>query len=300
MADKANEALKKERAGDRIGSSLLIRSSIRDHQANMPVSMLSKYENMAQDLSVGMTEESRKIYHQEQYESKRGRAAVRDYLLKMVNGHLVTQIEGKSVLIDTGVPISIGKNPKFHFLNEVHTLSQEYMGVTFKYLEKMVGTSIDILMGADILKKYCLTIDLPGNRITFGEQPAFNSASRVPMTNFMGSPIVQVSIDGVEQDMFVDTGAKLSYVDKTLAANYSPVGKEKDFYPGMGEFETQVFEIRFKLGEKRFKLRCGVLPDLLEKTLLVTGKRGIIGTELYQKFLVCLAFPKKAIFLEKI
>jgi hypothetical protein len=218
----------------------------------------------------------------------------------MVNGHLVTQIEGKSVLIDSGVPISIGKNPKFHFLNEVHTLSQEYMGVTLKYLEKMVGTSIDILMGADILKKYCVAIDLQGERITFGEQPAFVSASRVPMTNFMGTPIVRSSVGSQDLEMFVDTGAKLSYVNKTLAANYSPIGKEKDFYPGIGEFETQVYEIPFMLGNWSFQLRCGLLPELLEKALLLTGASGIIGTDFYQKFLVCLAFPEEAIFLEKV
>lgn len=300
MADKAKEALIRERAGDRVGSSLLIQSSIRDHQANMPVSMLNKYEHMVNDLSAGMNEQSRKVYHLEQYESKRGRAAVRDYQLKMVNGHLVTQIEGKSVLIDSGVPISIGKMPEFHFLNEVHTLSQEYMGVTLKYLEKMVGTSIDILMGADILKRYCLTVDLQGDRVTFGERPVVKSANRVPMTNFMGTPIVRSSVDSEDLEMFVDTGAKLSYVNKTIAANYSPVGKEKDFYPGMGEFETQVFEIPFTLGKKHFQLRCGVLPDLLEKALLLTGAGGIIGTDLYQKFLVCLAFPEQAIYLDNI
>ena len=39
-----------------------------------------------------------------------------------------------------------------------------------------------------------------------------------------------------------------------------------DFYPGMGEFETRVFEIPFTLGKNHFQLRCGVLPDLLEIT----------------------------------
>jgi len=104
----------------------------------------------------------------------------------------------------------------------------------------------------------------------------------------------------VEQDMYVDTGAKLSYVDKTIAAKLSPVGKEKDFYPGMGEFETQVFDVPFKLGKKHFQLRCGLLPDLLETALLVTGKHGIIGAELYQQFIICLAFPEQAIYLENI
>jgi hypothetical protein len=100
--------------------------------------------------------------------------------------------------------------------------------------------------------------------------------------------------------MFVDTGAKLSYVERSITAKHSPVGKEKDFHPGIGEFETQVFEIPFQLGGQQFNLRCGVLPKLLEKALLVTGSKGIIGTELYQKFIVCLAYPENAIYLERI
>jgi Ca-activated chloride channel family protein len=300
MAEKANEALKRERAGDRAGSSRLMQSSLNANRANMPAGMRSKYEHMVNDLSGGMNEQSRKVYHLEQYESKRGRAAVRDYQLKMVNGHLITQIEGKSVLIDTGVPISIGRISNFHFLNEVHPLSQDYLGVTLEYLEKMVGTSIDILMGSDILKKYYLTIDLHGNRITFSAQPPFMSANQVPMTDFMGTPIVSFTVDGVDRLMFVDTGAKLSYVNKKIAAKYSSIGNETDFYPGMGEFETPIYEVPFQFGKMGFQLCCGVLPTMLEKTLLVTGNSGIIGTELYQKFLVCLAFPEKAIFLDQV
>jgi hypothetical protein len=95
--------------------------------------------------------------------------------------------------------------------------------------------------------------------------------------------------------MFVDTGARLSYVDEKIAANYAPIGKESDFYPGIGEFETDVYEIPFQQGEMGFQLRCGVLPKILETALFVTGKRGIVGSELFEKGMVCLAFPEQAI-----
>jgi hypothetical protein len=97
--------------------------------------------------------------------------------------------------------------------------------------------------------------------------------------------------------MFVDTGARLSYVDKAVAAGLAPIGKETDSYPGIGKFETAVYSVPFQLGRQRFPLRCGVLPDVLAATLFVTGKSGIIGTELYEKFRVCLAFPEQALYL---
>ncbi len=300
MADKVNEALKMERAGDRAGASRTIRNSIHRHQNFMPSIEKEKFEVMANEASSGMDELQRKRYHREEYETKRGREIIRDYQLELVNGHLITRIEEQFTLLDTGIPISIGKASKFYFSNRLYELSSDYLGVSMDYLERTVGTQIDIMMGTDILKQHHITIDLPAHRLHFGERTRRNFANRIPMTNFMGAPSVAVSIGGTTLRMVVDTGARLSYVDSSFAANYPAVDKEKDFYPGLGEFETDVYEIPLELGNERFTLRCGVLPELLETTLRVTGNKGIIGTELYQKFIVCLAFPEDYIYLEKI
>jgi Ca-activated chloride channel family protein len=297
MADKADEALKRERAGDRAGASQIMDSSIHEYQMNMPAPMIDKFQHMSSQMKTGLDENARKRYHQEEYSNKRGLNLIKDYRLQLVNGHLVTEIEGSSVLIDTGIPISLGKNPQWHFLNEVHPLSPVYMGVTLDYISKMVGTKVDILLGMDILKKLNMNVELPGQRITFSKRPAYQSEHKTSLFDFMGVPIAKLSAGGNESEVFIDTGAKLSYIDHTIADGYTPIGKENDFYPGMGEFETNVYGIPFEIGSLKFELRCGVLPGLLEKAILVTGKRGIIGAELYQKFLVQLAFLENTIYL---
>jgi len=114
----------------------------------------------------------------------------------------------------------------------------------------------------------------------------------------MGVPIANVMIGNTRCEAFIDTGARLSYVAKSFVASYSPCGVEKDFYPGMGEFETQVYEVPFQIGSKQIMLRCGVLPVLLEKALFITGKLGIIGTEIFEKFEVHLALPENGMYLE--
>ena len=298
LADKATEALKLERSGDRTGASTKMRNSIQEHKANMPVSMLSKFDFMSTELLQGMDEGTRKRHHQQEYENKRGRDSDRDFHLQMINGHLLAEIENKFVLIDTGIPISLGKDPEFYFLNQVHPLSRDYMGVTLDYLERMVGTTIDILLGMDILNKYFLTIDLAGNRLTISSRSLVAPINGIPMTSFMNVPIASFSVKGKDCQMFIDTGARLSYVDHKIASTLTPVGKERDFYPGLGEFETSVFEIPFQIGRREIILRCGVLPPLLEKTVLLTGKSGIVGSELYQKYLVNLAFPENAIYMK--
>jgi Ca-activated chloride channel homolog len=299
MADKANEALKQERAGDRIGASRRVRNSLAQHSEYMSTGMIDKFQFMSSEMNEGLSEEARKRHHREEYENKRGREIVRDYQLNLVNGHLITRIEGLSVLIDTGVPISVGDQTEWYFLNEVHKLSQGYMGVTLEYLNKMVGTRVDILLGTDIMRKYHITLNLSRNDINFSTRPLIQSGIRIPIETFMGVPSIQCLVDGKEYEMFVDTGAKLSYVTQQIASHYPSIGKEQDFYPGMGEFETSVYEIPLQVGKLYFTLRCGVLPQLLEMSLGIAGKSGIIGSELYQKYLVDLAFPDNEILLKE-
>jgi Ca-activated chloride channel homolog len=299
MADRANEALKRERAGDRAGALNIMTDSINYHRANIPTSTFTKYKHMTSEIETGMGEEGFKRHHQEEYQTKRGRDNIRDYNLQMVNSHLIAKIEGLSVLIDTGIPISLGAIKEWYFLNEVHPLSQDYMGVTLDYVSRMVGTGVDLLLGADIMKHYYITLDILRNRVSFSSRPLFYSENRCPMTDIMGVPAATFTTAGKNFQMFVDTGAKLSYVEHKIASQYSSIGKEKDFYPGMGEFETPVFEIPFQFGQLKFNLRCGILPPLLDKTLFVTGKSGIIGSELYQRYLACLAFPEGEIYLKE-
>lgn len=300
MAGQVNEALKRERAGDRRGASQTIRVSINRNRPHLSPIILDKYESIANEALIGMNEIQHKRYHRDRYERLQSRELYRDYRLDMVNGHLITNIEGQSVLIDTGSPISIGKREEFYFSNNFHRLSREYLGVTMDYLEKMVGTDIDILLGMDILKNQCLTIHLPQKRVHFSQMPMIRTRYSVPMENFMGVPSVIVNVSGLEQKMYVDTGAKLTYVDKEIAAPYSSMGKTKDFYPGLGEFETETYEIPSSLGDLRLTLHCGVLPDVLETTLKVTGNHGILGTEIFHEHLVCLAFPMKTLLMERI
>ena len=298
MADKANEALKHEREGDRAGASKILNRSIMDHQANMSAPMRSKFQFMASQMEQGLDANSRKRYHQEEYFNKRSRDFIRDYRLELINGHLVAQIEKMSVLIDTGIPISIGDQNQWHFLNKVHDLSSSYMGVTPEYISRMTGSHVNVILGADILKMQPVTIHQKQQRITFGENNSLDPSKGFLISDFMGIPIIKTSIDKIQTDAFIDTGSKLSYVEKSIAAPYPTSGVDSDFYPGIGEFETQIYEIPFSIGTFHFTLRCGVLPDLLGKALFVTGKKVILGTELFEKFEVVLDFPEKMIWLK--
>jgi len=72
--------------------------------------------------------------------------------------------------------------------------------------------------------------------------------------------------------------------------------KCKDFYPGIGEFETPIYDISGYIDEQRIPLKCGVLPSLLETGLAALGIEGIIGYDLLQVFVVILSLRNNALY----
>ena len=298
LADKTNEALKRERAGDRAGASRMVHDTMNTYRDHITPSTSAKYDRMANQMVMGMDEANRKRMHAQEYSIKQGRFQVLDYPLKLVNGYPIAEIEGKSVLIDSGSPVTIGDEAQWFFLNEVRELKKDFGGVNAAYLTHEVGTGVDILLGTDILKEFFVTINLFDGLIRFSRQPLLHGGMRIPFTSLMGTPIVPATIAGVDQHMIIDTGAKLTYVNKALSAGAVSTGTEKDFYVTLGSFETPVYELPVILGGQKMTLRCGILPPFLDQGIQLAGAKGIIGTELYKHFVVSLAYPAGELVLQ--
>ena len=297
LADKANEALKRERAGDRVGSQDIMRDSLRQHQNFVAPSTSAKYIHMAKQMDVGFREEDFKRYHRSSYEHKQSRLSTLDYPVKLVNGYPIALIDGKYVLIDTGSPVTIGDEPEWFFLNELRHLSQDLAGVNAAYLSREVGTRVDILMGTDIMQAYYVTLDLQAGLVHFSQRLLHGGGMRVPFKSLMGTPICTLEVAGRLQKMIIDTGAALTYVDKALAAGAVQTGTRQDFYPTIGRFETPVYELPVTIGGEQLTMRCGVLPPLLQQGIRLTGAEGILGTQLYEHFIVTLAYPDGELIL---
>lgn len=77
-----------------------------------------------------------------------------NYTYDLVEGHIIAQAQANALLIDTGAPFSVGRSSPLPFAGRVHDVSPNYMGVTPDSLSRSVGTTIDGLVGADILNQY--------------------------------------------------------------------------------------------------------------------------------------------------
>ncbi|MGI9042780.1 MAG: hypothetical protein ACR2GK_01500, partial [Gemmatimonadaceae bacterium] len=82
----------------------------------------------------------------------------------------------------------------------------------------------------------------------------------------------------------IDSGASISYVPAALVEGLTPVGRRKDFYPGFGEFETDVWRVRAEIGGRRLTIKAGVLPPTLQMMFgLLLGPDGwIVGSDFFR------------------
>jgi hypothetical protein len=143
-------------------------------------------------------------------------------------------------------------------------------------------------------------LDLPNNLIQFSLPDRPGHGSHVALRMMAGVPIATCMANGKEIQAVFDTGSQFCYVHQSLVQGQASIGKEKDFYPGLGEFETEMYQVPFNIGGIELNLRCGVLPAMLESALGVTGAHGILGVELMQKCSVWLNLHDREMILRKV
>jgi hypothetical protein len=194
--------------------------------------------------------------------------------------HYFAVIDGNNWLIDTGAPSSFSDQDVLELDGVKLSLLNNYMGLDAKSLSAHVGSSIHGLIGTDILAKVDIRLDARKNEVTFSANQLPGEADRIQVSDFMGIPIVEVEIDGGPRRMFLDTGAQICYFQSDSLSSFPAAGALTDFFPGMGQFETDTHTVPVIVGKQAFRLRCGSLPGLLGMTLLMADVEGIVGNEI--------------------
>jgi len=213
---------------------------------------------------------------------------MKQFQIKLFKGHPIINDGENRILIDTGAPSTIHTSDTLNFCSQSFGCSTNYMGLTVSKISDMLGTEITTLLGADVLSDYKILLDYQNQVIEFSKQEIDIDGTQMDISNFMGIPIIKMTIDNQELKFFLDTGAKLSYLTDSLTSNYESVGTDEDFYPGVGIFQTECFKIPTVFGDKEFIVKYGNLPSLLQMTLMLGGTDGIIGFDFFNNFKVVL------------
>ena len=213
---------------------------------------------------------------------------MKQFQITLFKGHPIIKDGDNIILIDTGAPSTIHNSESLSFCSTNYNCSTNYMGLTISKISDMLGTVITTLLGADILSDYKILFDYKNGVVEFNKKEIDFEGNEISISNFMSISILKLSINNQELNFFLDTGAKLSYLSDSITNNYEKVGTEEDFYPGVGKFETECFEISTNLGDNNFIVKYGNLPELLQMTLMLGGTDGIIGFDFFNNFKVVL------------
>jgi hypothetical protein len=218
---------------------------------------------------------------------------------KFVDGHVIVHINNFNYIVDTGSPLSFGRgnliiiNGKNFPINSVAP-----GGITANSISELSGLEVDGLIGMDILIHF--DVQFTRNRITFSDTPIFHAdtAIKLPVIEtIMGIPIINLNIKQEDRRIFFDTGAKLSYLSEDLLDG-TPIGEMEDFYVSIGTFKTNIYKIDVIIDGKVETLTFGLLPSSIRMILDIGQTKGVIGTELLNKYSIILSNLRKILVLQ--
>lgn len=207
-------------------------------------------------------------------------------------GHVFVELDGLLWLFDTGAPTSFGESDEIAIDAQRFRLSRRHLGLSAAALAKFTGVECHGLIGADILGEFDHILDVPGGSAILSTGDLAYTGQTIPLSDFMGIPILEAKIASRDYPMFFDTGAQISYFQDDKITDFPFAGAITDFFPILGEFQTETHNVPVGLGDSVFTLRCGTLPGLLGATLMMAGTSGIIGSQVMENRVVRY-FPRR-------
>ncbi len=221
------------------------------------------------------------------------------YSLEEIDNHIIAVIGGKRALIDTGSPISIGDSPEIVILGQSYSLEKKLLDLDVKQIGELAKIDINVLLGMDILSKFIFYIS-PGLRGMICSEFFINFTDKmqdVPVAYSGTIPVLDVTVEGVNLKMLFDTGAKLSYLNRGFFSDGKVLGVKEDFYPGVGEFSTAVYNIPLEIRGNKLDFVCGDPPEWLQKNLYSLKCNGILGADILRYFNIQFNFKNNRIWL---
>lgn len=210
------------------------------------------------------------------------------FQLNLYDGHAIINVGENVILIDTGAPQTINNNDCLDFCGISYKCKRNYLGLDISKISKLIGTEVTTLLGVDILSDFCVLFDYRNHYVVFSKDDIDFDGMEVKIESFMGIPIVDLDIDHRTLKFFLDSGAKVSHVLNNMFMHQTKIGDCEDFYPILGRFIVECFEVITNLGNERFNAQFGVIPTQLLPILLLSGVDGIIGFDLFNNFKILL------------
>lgn len=225
---------------------------------------------------------------------------IQTFKADLYDGHLIFDNEGQKVLVDTGSPVTISRNGHFDFMGQDYNCLTSFGDNDINAISELMGYNIDVLMGMNMIEKYCLLIDYRKEVVAFSmENIPFEPRCSTPIIQGqMGEICITLMINGQKINFALDTGARISYIDQSFTTGKNKIETKNDFNPLVGQFQTPIYAMEAAIDEYTFPVNFGVLPAMLAMPLKMIGIYGAIGFDLFNSFVVLLDFKTNTLSIK--
>ena len=212
-----------------------------------------------------------------------------EYEIKLTNGHVLIEGGNGRLLVDTGSPLSFHESGRLILGGQEFSVPISLMGTDAEYVSEHVHDRVSGLVGMDVIGRLGgVRIDVPAGKLTFGG--GTEGMTRIPSHVGLGYVFMNLTVNGRQVQVILDTGAPVSYVSPSLTEGLTPVDRVKDFNPVVpgGTFETPIFEFPASFAGHDFPMRAGHLPKLMGAAISLLGVKGVVGMEILGRFPVAI------------
>ena len=217
---------------------------------------------------------------------------------KFLDGHVIIELNKLNYVVDTGSPISFGRGNRVIINGKNFPISNvSPNGLTADSISALSGLQVDGLIGMDILIRFDLRFTR--HQVIFSDTPIRHGDTAITLPiveSLMGIPVITLNIGQKDRRIIFDSGAKLSYLSEDLLVG-TPFGQMEDFYHSIGTYKTDVYKIDVTINGKVEALTFGLLPPSIRMLLSATQTKGVIGTELLNKYSIILSNQRKILVL---
>lgn len=216
------------------------------------------------------------------------------YDINEIDGHVLLNLDEGAFIVDTGSQASFARGGRVSFGGASVALPTSAMGMLdADTLSGYVGMRLDGLLGMNVLGRHRLTflrhellVDDAGTGPDSGGEPGGAQFQELETGKIMGIPLITVGVNQRKARVFVDSGAKISYLDAELLSGCPVDETLDDFYPLFGEFDVDVSNVQCILEGCPFSAKFGRLPALLQMSLGMAGVDGILGHDLFAAYAI--------------
>lgn len=217
------------------------------------------------------------------------------YPVEIFDGHVLLNLDGQVLLLDSGSPESFGNFCTLDIAGKSFSLFES--AALTDQVSKLVGKTIDALIGNGVLNRFCVHYDYAAAQVSFYDHsPEFSAQYREAallnssqeLQDYHQIPQFELLVDKKPYVCLFDSGAKISYIQRDCIDNESNYEEVvDDFHLSCGKFTTKCRNFSASVADAEFALKLGNLPLHIEQ-MLGSQMHCILGYDLLRQFEVVI------------